>query len=171
MTREELIKQIEDLELEDDIHSAIIDLIDKSRQIDQKLLNAIADVLDLQADFYEKQSMLFEEEAKIYEDVERENDAIDKEEYQFRIEAIRKSQKEFFETIQTEAEKIMAQETKTKDETESLTKAREVIQDAHAQTVNPSIVLGAAAEVLPAPVSPASTNAAPVPPMPPNPAV
>lgn len=78
MTKEELKKYLEGLHLEDGLRNLLFEIIDKAEVVDQKLMNNIADILDLQADFYEKSAEILEEEAGLYSDLACEIDKLDK---------------------------------------------------------------------------------------------
>lgn len=64
MTKDQLKEHISTLHLEGELQQSIAHLIDTAKEVDQKLLDTIADVLDLQAEFYEKTASLLEERAK-----------------------------------------------------------------------------------------------------------
>lgn len=80
MTKEELKKYLEGLELEEGLKKVLFEIIDKAVEVDKALLNTIADILDLQADFLEKSADILEEEAGLYEALVNDFAALDKEE-------------------------------------------------------------------------------------------
>lgn len=77
MNKEELKKYLEGLKLEEELHALLFGLIEKAEQVDQVLLNTIADILDLQADFYEKSADVLEKEAELYKKLADEMAAFD----------------------------------------------------------------------------------------------
>lgn len=99
MSKEELKNYLKKLELPEELEKLIFELIDNAAEVNQTLLNAVADILDLQADFYEKEAEILEEEADEYEALQEELKLLDQEEYQARLEAIKKNQEKLLEEI------------------------------------------------------------------------
>src|SRR3989344_651183 len=80
MNKDGLKGYLENLRLENSLKNLLFDLIDKAPEVDQALLNSIADILDLQADFYDQSADLLEEEAQEYEALAEELNTLDEEE-------------------------------------------------------------------------------------------
>jgi hypothetical protein len=76
MNKEELKKYLETMELEEGLIKVLFEIINKAPEVNQALLNTVADILKLQADFYDKTADLLEEEAGLYEKLADELDAI-----------------------------------------------------------------------------------------------
>src|SRR3989344_1863428 len=115
MNKDGLKGYLENLRLENSLKNLLFDLIDKAPEVDQALLNSIADILDLQADFYDQSADLLEEEAQEYEALAEELNTLDEEENAERVQALLEHQQTLLNDISQKMSEI-----KTRHETDSL---------------------------------------------------
>ncbi len=80
MNKEELKKYLEGMELEEGLIKVLFEIVDKAPEVNNALLDTIADILGLQADFYDKSADLLDEEAEIYKTLADDLNELDKEE-------------------------------------------------------------------------------------------
>jgi hypothetical protein len=123
MNKEELKQYLKNMQLEEGLETMLFDLIEKAPQVDQVLLNTVADILDLQADFYEQNAEMLEEEAEEYETLAAELNTLDEEENTARVEALLEHQKTLLSDINQKMD-----ETKNQQSAQQLSDLR---QDLH----------------------------------------
>lgn len=126
MNKEELKQYLKNMQLEERLEAMLFDLIDKAPQIDQVLLNTVADILDLQADFYEQSAEMLEEEAEEYETLATELNTLDEEENTARMEALLENQKTLLSDINQKMDETRNQQ--------SVLQLNDLRQDLHQMT-------------------------------------
>lgn len=130
MSKEELKNYIKKLALPEELEQLIVELIDNAKQVDKALLNAVADVLDLQADFYEKEANVLGDVADEYESLSEELNLLDEEENLTRVNAIKENQ----EQLLTEINKKLDELKVTPQSTQETAKIEEIKQTLQQQT-------------------------------------
>lgn len=106
MTKDDLKEYIKKLGLPNELEELLFELIDKAPEVNQLLLNTIADILDLQADFYEKEAEIMEEVAEEYDKLIDEFNLLSEEKRVLRLEAIEKNQQELLEAINSKINEL-----------------------------------------------------------------
>lgn len=125
MTKEELRQYIQKMNLEVELEELLLELVDGSEEVNQALLNAIVDVLNMSADFHERAAEVFEEEAATYEELSEEVNLLDEEATRDRIEAFKQTQEQLLKELNDKVQEVTKSDTST-----SLDKARENLQTA-----------------------------------------
>lgn len=125
MKKQKLKDYIVKLQLPQELEKLLFELVDNASEVNQVLLNTIADILDLQADFYEQSADVLDEEADQCETLAAELDALDEEEKAERMEAVFENQKELLSDIN---QKI--NEAKGNQEAQSISQIKEQLQQA-----------------------------------------
>lgn len=137
MNKEELKQYLESLQLEEGLKTLMFGLIDKASEVDQSLLNTVADILGLQADFCQQHADLLYEQADLHETLAAEFNALDEEEKADKMEALLEHHKTLLDSLNKKTNEVNEQH-----DTDSLAQIKEQLQQV----------------AQPAPSSPAESN-------------
>lgn len=113
MTKEEVKEYIKSLDLGAELQELAFDLVDNAKEVDQKLLDKIANLIEAQADFHDQTADVLDTEADIYENLAENMKDLDAEENAQRAEATAQNQEELLNNIKTvvDSEDISGQPT------------------------------------------------------------
>lgn len=117
MNKDQLKQYITDLRLEAELEELIFELIDGAEEVNQTLLNTVADILENQADFYENVAKVLDQEADEYEALGEAVQALDAEEQEQRLQAIFDSQDQLLKELTDKVNEHQGAASTTQDET------------------------------------------------------
>lgn len=80
------------MKFEKDFELLLFQLVDEADQVNEELLNKIADVIEIQAEFYEESAILLEEQAELYETLNENFQQIEAEENAERADTLLENQ-------------------------------------------------------------------------------
>jgi hypothetical protein len=92
MTKEELIQKIKTFDLEAKLKNIIIELINSAKDVNNDLLEAISDLLNLQMEYYEKTADLMLEEYQAYDHLRGQFKLIEIERYKEKLKSLKEQQ-------------------------------------------------------------------------------
>ena len=136
MTKEELKVYISNIGLDEDIEMLLYELIDSANEVNDILLNAVADVLDMQADFYQRTADVLMDEVNEYGALQEQLDAIENEELKEQLDTIADNQEEFIKDLDQKIEEFRKEHPEARAEAGDIAKAeeelKEVVEDSNA---------------------------------------
>ena len=106
MNKIQLKNYLKTLNLEKSIEDLLFELIDKSTEVNQQLLDIIADVLDMQADYYEETADVLESIADLYQDMKDEIELVKLNQENEKLELINKNKDGILKMIEEKIEKL-----------------------------------------------------------------
>jgi chromosome condensin MukBEF ATPase and DNA-binding subunit MukB len=113
MNKDELKQYLHNMQLEEDFEALLFQLVDEAQEVDQALLNKVADVLDAQAEFYEESADLLDEQAEIFETLDDTLKLIDEEEDADRAEALLENQQTLLTELSQKINESSSQQAET----------------------------------------------------------
>ena len=109
MTKEELKQQVSKLKLDNELKELIYELVDGSAEVNQELLNGVADILDTQATFLENSADVLAEEIEEYDDLKEELNLIDEEEKRDKVSAVAQNHAEILSEVKSKVSKLQGE--------------------------------------------------------------
>jgi hypothetical protein len=106
MNKEELKNYIHSLELPVELEGLLYELVEGAPEVNQVLLDAVADVIDMQADFLQKEADVLNQEADQYEDLANELNLLDEEEYTQRATLMQQSQEQLLNELTQKVQEV-----------------------------------------------------------------
>ncbi len=104
MTKDQIKTQIKSIQLDPELEKLLFELIDGAAEVNDTLLNTIADILDMQADFYEESADILEETSEMYKELKEDMELIDLETEKAKVELRNKNMEEIIEGINQKIE-------------------------------------------------------------------
>jgi predicted nucleotide-binding protein (sugar kinase/HSP70/actin superfamily) len=107
MNKDELKQYIKNMKLEEAFETMLLTVVEKAPEVNQALLDTLADLIENQADFYQQSADLLDQEADEYEALSTELNTLDEEESAQKAEALLKNQQTLLKDIQQKKEEVL----------------------------------------------------------------
>ena len=106
MTKNYLKNYLINLNLDQELKDLLLELVEGAPEVNNVLLNTIADILEQQGDFYNQVADAMEVEAQEYEDLAVNLELLDNEEVKARLEALQENQQSLITEINKKVEEL-----------------------------------------------------------------
>jgi hypothetical protein len=128
MSKQELKNYIRKLELSIELEKLIFELIDEAKEVNDYLLNTIADILNLQAEFFEKEAEVIEELVDQHEQLKQELNLLDEEEKLAKVNAIKENQEKLLTNLTEKLEQLKNSHPVNQDNDNKIEEIKQTLQ-------------------------------------------